>query len=58
MSQPPTHLLFDQAQKKVQNLLESDAYPRFLKSDLYLELLYPEDYQEFQDPSCILSSSI
>lgn len=42
----PTHTSFDQPQKRIQGLLESDAFPRFLKSDLYLELVHPEEYQE------------
>lgn len=42
----PTHSTFDQAQKRIQGLLEADAYSRFLKSDLYLELLHPEKYQQ------------
>lgn len=41
----PTPSTFDQAQKRVQGLLEADAYSRFLKSDLYMELLHPEKYQ-------------
>lgn len=30
------------AQRKVQGMLESDAYLRFLQSDLYKELLVPQ----------------
>jgi regulator of G-protein signaling 3/regulator of G-protein signaling len=41
----PNATTFDQAQKRIQGLLEGDAYIRFLKSDLYLELLHPEKYQ-------------
>lgn len=41
----PTPNTFDQAQKRVQGLLEADAYSRFLKSDLYMELLHPEQYE-------------
>jgi len=37
--------LFDSAQKRVQGILEADAYSRFLKSELYLELVHPEKYQ-------------
>lgn len=33
---------FDGAQRKVQSLLEADAYQRFLQSDLYKDLLEPE----------------
>jgi len=46
MLQPPCHTTFDQAQKRTQGVLEADAYQRFLKSDLYLELIYPERYAE------------
>ncbi|CAG7836474.1 unnamed protein product, partial [Allacma fusca] len=41
----PNQTTFDQAQKRIQSLLEADAYIRFLKSDLYLELIHPEKYQ-------------
>lgn len=42
----PTIGTFDLAQKRIQGILESDAYARFLKSDYYLELVYPERYQQ------------
>lgn len=42
----PTHSTFDQAQKRIQGLLEADAYSRFIKSDLYLELVHPEKYPQ------------
>jgi len=35
---------FDQAQKRIQGMLEADAFLRFLQSDLYLELVHPENY--------------
>ena len=39
----PNKESFDQAQRKVQGLLESDAYLRFLQSELYKDLLPPKE---------------
>ncbi|XP_064650359.1 regulator of G-protein signaling 3-like isoform X2 [Lineus longissimus] len=35
----PNKHTFEQAQKKVQALMEKDSYPRFLRSDVYMQLL-------------------
>uniref|UniRef100_A0A8C9P0M1 Regulator of G-protein signaling 1 n=1 Tax=Spermophilus dauricus TaxID=99837 RepID=A0A8C9P0M1_SPEDA len=35
----PTHTCFDEAQKIIYTLMEKDSYPRFLKSNIYLNLL-------------------
>ncbi|XP_075396627.1 regulator of G-protein signaling 1 [Tenrec ecaudatus] len=35
----PTSTCFDEAQKLIYTLMEKDSYPRFLKSDIYLNLL-------------------
>ncbi|XP_077013384.1 regulator of G-protein signaling 1 [Tamandua tetradactyla] len=35
----PTPTCFDEAQKTIYTLMEKDSYPRFLKSDIYLNLL-------------------
>ncbi len=37
---------FDAAQKRVLNLLENDAYMRFLAWDVYLRLVAPDDGEE------------
>lgn len=36
----PTQNMFDAAQNKIYVLMEQDSYPRFLKSNLYLDLLH------------------
>ena len=38
----PTKATFNDAQRKIQGLLESDSYVRFLQSDLYIDLLRSE----------------
>ena len=35
---------FDTAQRRVVNLLQNDAYPRFLQWSVYLRLAYPDLY--------------
>uniref|UniRef100_A0A8C8YWN7 Regulator of G-protein signaling 4 n=1 Tax=Prolemur simus TaxID=1328070 RepID=A0A8C8YWN7_PROSS len=37
----PTITCFDEAQKKIFNLMEKDSYRRFLKSRFYLDLAHP-----------------
>ena len=38
MSSPNRHT-FEQAQKRIQALMEKDSYPRFLRSDVYQDLI-------------------
>ena len=38
MSSPNKHT-FEEAQRKIQGLMEKDSYPRFLNSDAYQKLL-------------------
>ena len=40
---------FDSAQKRVHNLLENDAYNRFLKWNIYLQLCSPKGEIEFEE---------
>lgn len=42
----PDQTAFDRAQKRIQHIMERDSYSRFLQSKLFLELAYPEQYQE------------
>ena len=46
----PTRTAFDIAQRKIQGLLESDAYLRFLRSELYLDML-PKEAKDAAKPT-------
>ncbi|XP_041664133.1 regulator of G-protein signaling 1 [Cheilinus undulatus] len=41
--QAPSHKSLSHAQKRIYSLLDTDCYPRFLQSKIYLSLLNPED---------------
>ncbi|XP_070702468.1 regulator of G-protein signaling 1 [Pempheris klunzingeri] len=41
--QAPSHTSLSHAQKRIYSLLDTDCYPRFLQSDLYLSLLRDAD---------------
>lgn len=38
----PDNQSFDQAQRRIQGLMENGAYIRFLKSEMYLEYLHDD----------------
>nr|XP_004567427.1 regulator of G-protein signaling 8 [Maylandia zebra] len=44
ISQPGPNC-FDRAQKLIYGLMENDCYPRFLKSEIYQDLLEPAEQQ-------------
>ncbi|XP_069460443.1 regulator of G-protein signaling 8-like isoform X2 [Ambystoma mexicanum] len=52
----PTVCSFDTAQKRVYSLMEKDSYPRFLRADLYLNLLGGKNGEETS--ACGLSTHI
>lgn len=41
--QAPSHTSLNHAQKRIYSLLDTDCYPRFLQSDMYLSLLQEDD---------------
>ena len=45
-SNHPDGEIFDQAQKRIQHIMEQDPYARFLKSELFLEIIHPEFYEK------------
>lgn len=48
-SNVPNKSLFDEVQRKIQSMLESDSYVRFLQSDLYQDLVKSEQERKSQE---------
>lgn len=44
-SDSPDQHAFDQAQRKIQHMMERDSYQRFLKSDLFLQVVNAKNWK-------------